>query len=201
MEFACNLSVSTVNTQVNRLWLLDSGVSCHIATHKDLFSTLHPLKIPPTVCLPDGNTCCPKFCGFVYIFPKITLHNVYLVPEFKVNLMSVSCLIHSSHLTLVFLPEKCLLQDPSTNQVVGEAHQHGNLYQFLSPLVSLHLSSVSPTIWHQRLGHASKAVLIHLNIKPVLNSNPCDSCHLAKQHRLPFSKNSLTPLHLLHLDL
>lgn len=94
--------------QFSSIWLLDSGVSCHIATHEELFSSLIPLKTPLKAYLPDGSVCYPKLYGTVFVTPHITLENVYLIPKFRVNLLSVSCLVHSSNLALTFLPEKCL---------------------------------------------------------------------------------------------
>lgn len=75
----------------NKVWLLDSGTSCHIATHESLFINLKPLNSTHYVFLPHGTGCTPKFIRSVYISPHITLQNVYLIPEFKVNLLSVSC--------------------------------------------------------------------------------------------------------------
>lgn len=72
--------------------------------------------------------------------------NIYFIPDFKVNLLFVSCLFQTSQLSLVFLPNKYLLQDMNTKQVVGEASQQGNLYQLISPLVTLHLSTLPPHI-------------------------------------------------------
>lgn len=140
----------------------------------------------------------------MHISPHITLVNVYFIPEFKINLISVSCLIQSSNLSLIFLPNKCLLQDLKTKQVVGEAYQQGNLYQLPSSQMSYSIATATPKIWHNRLGHVSDPVLKHLDLPTQNNCRPCDSCHLAKQQRLPFSKNTgsaMFSFQLLHIDL
>lgn len=54
------------------------------------------------------------------------------------------------------------------------------------------------------LGCASDSVLSHLDFNFKFSSNPCDSCHLAKQHRLLFHKSLVVApctFHLLHVDL
>lgn len=47
-------------------------------------------------------------------------------------------------------------------------------------------NKVAPHVWHQRLGHPSDRVLQCFDLS--LNSNNCDSCHYAKQHRLSFDE-------------
>lgn len=155
------------------------------------------------VYLLDGSACTPKFKGSVALFPNITLHYVYLIPQFGVNLLFVSCLTQSSNLVFVFLPYKCLLQDRGTNQIIREAHQQGNLYQLSTPLIS-HLNTVFAKVWHQRLGHASTPVSSHLDIQLQDTHKPCDPCHFAKQYRLPFPKIPISTsslFQLLHVDL
>ena len=62
-------------------------------------------------------------------------------------------------------------------------------------------------IWHLRLGHPSNKVLdqVCTNFPYVkINKNSvCDTCHLAKQSKLPFS-SSVTihkPFELVHMDI
>lgn len=204
LEFAGKSSQFDLSPNYSNLWPIDSGVSCHIVTHKNLFTTLFPVKSALSVYLPNGSSCTPKFKESVTLFPNVTLQDVYLIPEFKVNLIFVSCITHTSNLALVFLPTKCLLQDLSTNHIIGEAHWQGNLYQLNTPMLSHHLQTVSAKVWHQRLGHASAPVLSHLDIHLQDSHKPCDPCHFSKQHRLPFPKipvSASVVFHLLHINL
>lgn len=70
-----------------------------------------------------------------------------------------------------------------------------------------HLNSVND-LWHMRLGHPSNKVLEHIcTVFPYVKMNKtfvCDTCHFAKQNRLPFS-SSITvthhPFELVHMDI
>jgi len=62
-------------------------------------------------------------------------------------------------------------------------------------------------LWHCRLGHPSFGYIKHLLTKLFLGLDPsvfnCDTCILAKSHRVPFSINSnksSTPFALIHTD-
>lgn len=62
-------------------------------------------------------------------------------------------------------------------------------------------------LWHYRLGHASNAVLQHVSHSfPYAKFNKnlvCDSCHYAKQAKLPFPNHNHMSNHsfdLLHMD-
>ncbi|KAI5326946.1 hypothetical protein L3X38_026342 [Prunus dulcis] len=62
-------------------------------------------------------------------------------------------------------------------------------------------------LWHKRLGHASfgylKKLFPSLFSSPDVSSFQCDTCELAKSHRIPFplsSNKSLVPFSLVHSD-
>lgn len=59
-DYAGNTQQAVVGNTGASLWLLDSGASCHIATHKHVFSTFKPLSSTLKVYLPDGTFCSPK---------------------------------------------------------------------------------------------------------------------------------------------
>lgn len=65
-------------------------------------------------------------------------------------------------------------------------------------------------LWHRRLGHPSKKILIDVfrncNITRLINEETffCDTCQLGKSHALPFKRfdsNAENPLDLVHTDL
>lgn len=217
IDYAGNLSTcKNDKPDDSSIWILDSGASCHIGTQKNLFSNLTPIKNKPLVYLPDGSTCSPKFTGSVQLTSRITLHNVYFIPDFKFNLISVSTLLLSNDLVLTFYPLVCIIQDLHSKAEVGRAHQQGNLYFIYSiipppPLTVANSDVIAPIsnhcnelLWHQRLGHASDDVLNHLDFGIKFQCKPCDSCHKAKQHRTSFHKNAVSAEHLfdlIHMDL
>ena len=75
---------------------------------------------------------------------------------------------------------------------------------FLSSLVRSSFSAIS--MWHSRLGHPSlhifRKFLSVLNIsfpEEHLCSFSCNSCHINKNHKLPFAKSSITSPSLLDI--
>lgn len=138
IHFASNLTNSAYcNKVTENNWLIDSGAICHIATQKHLFQTLEPITNHETVYLPDGSSCLPKFVGKICINPEITLVNVYYIPSFKFNLISVSALIKSNDITPIFAHGKCVLQDQNTKRILEVATQKGNLFNLSCPEISL----------------------------------------------------------------
>jgi GAG-pre-integrase domain len=72
--------------------------------------------------------------------------------------------------------------------MIGEGKISGGLYvvdSIPSVMTIINSHSTSSNLWHNRLGHPSDYIMKLLGIN--LNSDDCDSCHYAKQHRLPFS--------------
>lgn len=111
IHYAGNLAdslVQSVHHDMNS-WLIDSGATCHIGTHKSLFTHLKPLNYAQSVFLPDGTCCKPQFIRSVSINSFITLSNIYFIPSFKFNLLSVGALLKERQLKLIFSPGSCVI--------------------------------------------------------------------------------------------
>ena len=70
-------------------WILDYGANDHTIGKLSLFSS----PITPysqTVCLTDGSTTQIRSKGIVHLSPHITLSSILHVPNFAINLLSVS---------------------------------------------------------------------------------------------------------------
>ncbi|XP_071728320.1 uncharacterized protein [Rutidosis leptorrhynchoides] len=80
------------------------------------------------VGLPYGTFKLVKTIGDVTINPNLTLHNVFYVPEFKLNLLSIGRLIRKQKLLAIFLPDYFLFQDLLTKKVVAAGKGFKNLY-------------------------------------------------------------------------
>lgn len=73
-------------------WIIDLGASRNISNNKSLFLNLR--TVSQTSILLSDNTSLPvKHVGTIHLTDSITLHNVFYVPNFKFNLLSVSCLL------------------------------------------------------------------------------------------------------------
>lgn len=95
------------------LWIIDSGASDHMTFNKKFLSNIIHLPYPLLVRLPNGYHVKVTEISDVIITPKIILHNVFLIPSFKFNLMSVSSLVEQLKCIVSFSDSSCILQGPS----------------------------------------------------------------------------------------
>lgn len=109
IKYAVNLSSCLHLHRYEETWLSDSGASCYIDAYRDQFRSVTPLIHKDIVCLLDGTTCSPSYSGKVVLSTHITLEHAYFIPEFKFNLVSISCLLHFNNLSLTFYAYKCFL--------------------------------------------------------------------------------------------
>ncbi|KAL2939779.1 Copia protein [Bienertia sinuspersici] len=83
-------------------WIIDSGASDHMVGNKELMWNLNDLNKPIQVRLPDGSLRKVNKIGTVVVNEKLKLRNVFYLPDFKHNLMSVSKLIEEQGLMINF---------------------------------------------------------------------------------------------------
>ncbi|KAL2243773.1 UNVERIFIED_CONTAM: Retrovirus-related Pol polyprotein from transposon TNT 1-94 [Sesamum indicum] len=201
-------------------WIIDTGATNHVCANIASFHSFAKPATPHFIHLPDGSKSAVTYVGSVQLSDKITLHNVFFVPQFSVNLISVSQLCTHTSFQLLFTKESCFLQDQDSKKSLAIAHLFKNLYIFRphpsfasamdsvgSGLAMSCTQSDNQTLWHQRLGHASLQAVKHIkNIVFSVDNDktPCDVCHKAMQSRVPFpvsSSYSNTPFELVHMDL
>jgi hypothetical protein len=92
---AYSLSNSTYGS-----WIIDSGASDHICSNLALFDKHHAIA-PIQVKMANGTISYAKIDGTVKLFDDFYVHNVLLVPEFPLNLISVPKLTQSSSYSCV----------------------------------------------------------------------------------------------------
>ncbi|GKE85855.1 retrovirus-related pol polyprotein from transposon TNT 1-94, partial [Tanacetum coccineum] len=158
---------------------------------------------------------------------------ILYVPEFKFNLLSIRKLLNTQNYFAQFFPSYCVFQNLSTKEVVAIGKGSRCLYTCtsLDPTTSpstqnsvvnsinvfgllnnhvvsnsVHHNVVDLHALHARLGHLSMSKMIHVDEYKKLNTSDftCESCSLAKFHRLPFPKSTTSshnPFDLLHVDL
>lgn len=126
-------------------------------------SSIRPVSTPLFVLLPTGLQIQVTKIGSVHLTSTLCIHNVFYIPSFRYNLLSVSKLSKESNCGILFMLNKCLFRDLTKMTLLAIGEEKGGLYEF-HILVSSHSSvglvvSVSATIdietWHHRLGHAS----------------------------------------------
>jgi hypothetical protein len=83
-------------------WIIDFGASNHICTYLSYFSSYSPVHKHILVQLPDGSHAPVKHIGTIHCSPSLTLTNVYHIPTFKYNLLSLSQLTKSIKCEITF---------------------------------------------------------------------------------------------------
>uniref|UniRef100_A0A2N9FNR4 GAG-pre-integrase domain-containing protein n=1 Tax=Fagus sylvatica TaxID=28930 RepID=A0A2N9FNR4_FAGSY len=114
----------------------------------------------------------------------------YLVPKLSLNLLSVGQLCELG-LDLHFSNHGVDVQDPLTGKLLGTGRKIGGLFELCKLQIPSHIVSssvvatttLSPDLWHSRLGHASLSRLQLL----------VSQGHLSRQH-FPFISSSMTPI-------
>ena len=199
--------------------MIDSGASNHIS--HQLYSFQNLKTLPHTnVTVPNGVLVNIVGLGDIHLGRDLILHDVLYIPQFKFNLLSVSCLTKQLHCRVCFDETSCGIQAPTQGLMIGMGRAIANLY-FLdiesvsSPGATIYdyksiiASVVSLDIWHKRLGHPSSSKLTSMQSflphSKTSNKNldHCHICDLSKQKHLPFiSKNNISPepFDLIHID-
>ena len=140
---------------------------------------------------------------------KLNLDYVLIVPSLNFNLISVSQITTSLNCVIIFWHDYCVFKNINIKRTIGCCTRKGKLYYLDRTPSSLsastqsssgHTSSASSSsehdiwLWHKRLGHASFGYLKYLFPKLFSKTSPsmfkCETCELAKSHRVPFPISS-----------
>jgi hypothetical protein len=121
-------------------WIIDSGASHHICASLHWFHSYSEIT-PMTIKLPNGHHVTTKFAGTVIFNPDFKLHNVLFVPEFSVNLLSVSGLCHDTQYLVSFTHNTCKIQEQMSLRMIGSAERQDGLYY----LVLTNKETLKPT--------------------------------------------------------
>ena len=185
-------------------FVIDSGATHHITTF-NFISTLHPVTHPLSISVPTWNTINVTSTGDVKLSFSLTLHNVFSIPKFKFNLMSIFQLTKSLNCVVSFYPKFCFFQDLTTKTLIGMGEERNGLYYFnlSQPLFLQTLGSISFKVWHRYLGHLSINNVLNF-ISPPKTLDICDSCTHGKHTYLPFKlvlNKSSMPFEQLYCDI
>lgn len=185
-------------------WILDSGATDHVSSSLANFSSYVSIN-PILFKLPIGQEVLATHSGVVKFSYSFLLTNVLYIPYFTFNLISISKLPSSLNCKLTFFSNKCFIQDAITKRMIGTVDVVTGLYMLnASPILHSVNNTVSTTIteplcnklpidlWHLRLGHLSHDRMFLLKqyfpFLTVDKTFTCNTCHNAKQRKLPFPK-------------
>src|SRR3954469_572019 len=80
------------------------------------------------VNLPSGNSIASSICGSVQLSSELIIDNVLYLPQFEVNLKSVSKLCKEQECVLNFETDKCVIQARKDLRKIGSARAIDGLY-------------------------------------------------------------------------
>lgn len=100
-------------------WLIDSGSTDHITSHKNILKDIKPVTEPYSVSLPNGHRTTVTHTGSYVLNNYLTLKGVLLIPCIKYNLISVAKLARDSQVSFIFTDETCTIQDHARKQLCG----------------------------------------------------------------------------------
>ncbi|KAJ0482332.1 putative RNA-directed DNA polymerase [Helianthus annuus] len=207
-KFVCCSSLINFGFDYN--WICDSGANQHmVKTDKDMFNCIDVSEYDLTVSHPNGTKAKVSKIGSIELAKDVILTDVFFVPTYSVNLLSVYKLSKDNQITIVFNENTCLLEDSKSRRVLVTGKQDNGLYFVNKGDNSINLcfnSLNNSNLWHSRLGHPAGQILSVL--KDVLGvvdvaKHPCEICHGAKQVRVPFplSEHKTKSLgDIIHLD-
>ncbi|XP_078435034.1 uncharacterized protein LOC144706034 [Wolffia australiana] len=160
-----------------------------------LLSQIASLPHPETVTIADGRVCPVRGKGRSLPTPSLPLSDVLYVPNFPVNLLSISAITKS---------------DLQTGKRIGLGRETGwGIYELvpdLPPTGFCCLLSQSDTSlqWHRRLGHPGITKLRQALPWLTLSPFDCESCQLGKHFRSTYSRRDsipcTKPFDLVHCD-
>ena len=213
-DFVAVITEVNAVSAANSDFFIDSGATVHICNNKDLFNTY--VEEDSEVFM--GNQAAVRVFGkgsIVLNFTsgqKLTLINVYHVPDVKRNLVSASLLVKRGFKILLESDKVVITKN---GVFVGKGYSLDGLFKLSineMKLVSLYIDSLnvveSSNLWHARLGHLNYATLKYMTSHDYFNCkhdyvNKCEICAQAKITRKPFPKaNRETQiLDLVHTDI
>lgn len=217
-SFTLNSHSNSVKGKPTNFWIFDTGSTDHISYNKSLF--INCQNIDSTyVSLPDGSQVVTSMSGTVHLSASLTLYDVLYVPSFHVNLIFVAKLVETNDCSVHINSDSFHILQNRSKEMIGITNLHKGLYildpaNSCSPPSGQHslfnsVTNNSCNTWHLRLGHVSRLGLQNISkLFPSIGCNnkldPCDSCHFARQRKLPFPNSttvSSAPFNILHADL
>nr|XP_040249189.1 uncharacterized protein LOC120966742 [Aegilops tauschii subsp. strangulata] len=166
-------------------WVVDSGASFHITSHKEYF-TSYTSGVTGQVRMGNSGSSAIVGKGSICIETNtgcgLVLDDVRHVPDIRLNLLSVGKLDDIKHPSY-FGEGKWKLTKGSL--IVARGSKQGNLYvtktKLCNEVLNIAEKDTSVELWHKRLGHMSEKgmhALARMEYLPELKENVLDIMHI-----------------------
>ena len=107
-------------------WVLDSCVSHHMSSDSSSFTSMSPSSSIPVM---TANDTPMPLAGVGYVIePHLSIPNVYLIPNLKLNLASVGQICDSGDYSVMFSGSFCCVQDLQSQKLIGTGRKENGLY-------------------------------------------------------------------------
>ena len=209
---ATSQGIKHVQAYTNKPWIIDSGATNHMTGASNLFTSYIPCSGKDKVRVADGSMVPIIGRGSIRCTKTLSLSPVLHVPNFSINLLSVSSIIKSLNCRSWFDPSHCAFQELGTGRILGTRTVHNGLYYLDEGSDEVAFASkMSPCqellLLHRRLGHPSFAAMSR-SYPSLFNACPresliCDACEFAKHTRGPYPSLGLRsnkPFDVIHSD-
>ncbi|GJU82591.1 ribonuclease H-like domain-containing protein [Tanacetum coccineum] len=193
------LAFSTMNLQEggDAGWYMDTGATSHLASDSGKLTTVFNKSIIQSILVGDGSSIPVTNSDHSTLRSStrpLHLYNVLITPNIIKNLVSVRQFTKDNKCSIEFDEFGFSVKDYRTRQLLIRCDSTGDLYPFRPTTAQpTALISVSPSTWHQRLGHPGNEVLCFLVSNNYISCNNsksmtlCHACQLGKHVCLPFS--------------
>jgi hypothetical protein len=204
-----NMTTNVVKTSD---WWLDSGATIHVCNNKAWFKTYEELKKPEEVLMGNHNSAKVLGKGIIELYftsgQKMSLLNVFHVPEIRKNLVSAS-LLSKKGFKIVLESDKVIVT--KSGKFVGKGYSCDDIFKFSINeinVISAYMVESTLLLWHARLGHLNYRYLKYMCKHGYIsyqhnNKNKCEVCIQAKMTNKPFPKveRNSQLLKLVHSDI
>lgn len=174
-------------------WVVDSGATDHMTNHVSKFHKFEKLSKPSQVSIANGEGADVLGKGKINLMSDKIESVALYVPSFPFQLLSVGKITNNLNCLAIFSPHNVIFQDCVTKKTIGEGFFLDGLYYISksSPRVfqAKSTSLQDNQLWHQRLAHPSQPILSTLLPNLGKDSISCETCHMSKATRLPFSSS------------
>lgn len=120
------LSDSILSSQAS--WIIDSGASHHMNGMSTLFHTYQVSSGKDKVRIADDSYSLVVGHDDIHATSELSLSSVLYVPNFTLNLLSISHLTQHLNCFVTFFPSHCLFQDLEMKKTIDLRHENDRLY-------------------------------------------------------------------------
>nr|GEV07975.1 hypothetical protein [Tanacetum cinerariifolium] len=143
-------------------WIFDSGCIEYITYLSNIRVNKKVTHSETPIVIPNEDSTPVKGKEDYILLGRTKVIGVLCVPEFKCNLLSVSCLCRYLQCSVSFFLDLCIMQRLQKRNLIGAGRCRGGLYQ-MKMIQGRKTMATTIETWHRRFEHASKGKLAKMD--------------------------------------